>query len=288
MSSKVEVYQNEQVREKLPLALWWRQIYAIFRTETKKSIFNRRAILLYWLALSPAMLLSLFCFLPSPEKALSNVNFFSIVFAQIYEALSLRIVVFFGCSWLFVNLFRGELIDKSLHYYFLTPVRREVIVIGKYLAGILSANFVFVTGTALSLFMVYIPRGQKAGMQYFFEGPGLNQALAYLGISALACVGYGAVFLLLGTTFRNPVIPAVFFFGWEQINFLLPPVLKKLSVIYYLQSLTPVRLPVGPYAIVAEPASPWLAIPAMFLLTLVVLILACLQVRKMEISYGND
>jgi ABC-type transport system involved in multi-copper enzyme maturation permease subunit len=288
MSSKVEVYQTLEVKENLPLALWWRQTFAIFRTEAKKNIFNRRVFLLYWLALCPAMLLSLFCFLPVPEKSLSNVNFFNIVFAQVYEALTLRITIFFGCSWLFINLFRGELVDKSLHYYFLTPVRREIIVLGKYLAGLLTSMFLFVSGTAISLFMIYIPRGYKAGIQHFFDGPGLNNALAYLGISALACVGYGAVCLLLGTTFRNPTIPTVFFFGWEQINFLLPPILKKLSVIYYLQSLTPIRLPVGPYAIIAEPASAWIAIPGMFFLTLLVLFLACLQVRKLEINYGND
>ncbi len=76
----------------------------------------------------------------------------------------------------------------------------------------------------------------------------MKQALTYLGITALACIGYGAVFLIIGLFFRNPIIPAILIYGWEWINFLLPPLLKKLSVIHYLHSLTPVPIPEGPFA----------------------------------------
>ena len=32
--------------------------------------------------------------------------------------------------------------------------------------------------------------------------------MLYLGITVLACIGYGAVFLTLGLFFRNPMLPA--------------------------------------------------------------------------------
>ena len=270
MSSKVEVYASEVERETSSWGLWGRQIWAIFRSELKKNIFNRRAIFFYLLASFPVLLFSTF------------------LFAQGFEALSLSVVLFFGCSWLFINLFRSEVMDKSLHYYFLTPVRRELLVVAKYFSAVVISSTLFSIVTAISLFFIYTPRGYEAGMQYFFEGPGLSQALAYIGITVLGCIGYGSIFLLFGLFFRNPIIPAVFLYGWEMINFLLPPILKKLSIIFYLQSLTPIKLSVGPYAIVAEPASPWIAIPSMLLLTAVVLFLTCLKVRKMEISYGNE
>ena len=38
---------------------------------------------------------------------------------------------------IFSNLFRGEMLEKTLHYYFLTPMRREMLVAGKYLAGLI-------------------------------------------------------------------------------------------------------------------------------------------------------
>ena len=42
-----------------------------------------------------------------------------------------------------MNLFRGEVVDRSLHYYFLAPVRREVLVVGKYLSGLIATIALF-------------------------------------------------------------------------------------------------------------------------------------------------
>ncbi|MEN2577350.1 hypothetical protein AAER51_17970, partial [Acinetobacter baumannii] len=58
------------------------------------------------------------------------------MFGVIYNTLILRTVIFFGCAWIFMNLFRGEIVDRSLHYYFLSAVRREVLITGKYLSGL--------------------------------------------------------------------------------------------------------------------------------------------------------
>ena len=35
-------------------------------------------------------------------------------------------------------------------------------------------------------------------------------------VAALACVGYGAVFLMCGIFFRNPMIPAAVVWVWEE------------------------------------------------------------------------
>lgn len=287
MSSRVEVYSGEQVEGKMPLALWWRQFQAIFRSEIKKIFLSRKSIMLYIFALNPSLLfimLNIF----NDKKKLIDVQFLNRVFSEVYEGLILRVVIFFGCSWIFINLFRAEINEKSLHYYFLTPVRREVLVIAKYFSGFFTASVLFSITTLFCLFLIYLPRGYESSMQYIFDGPGLNHILSYWGISLLGCVGYGSMFLLLGVFFRNPILPATFLYCWELISFLLPPLLKKLTIIHYLQSLTPIKLSEGPYAIVAEPVSAWVAVPSLFLLTAVVLAVACLKVRKMEISYSNE
>jgi ABC-type transport system involved in multi-copper enzyme maturation permease subunit len=200
----------------------------------------------------------------------------------------LRTVVFFGCAWIFMNLFRGEVVDRSLHYYFLSPVKREVLVAGKYISGLVTSLILFVTMTALAVFFIYLPLGYSGAVSHLFDGPGMNQVLTYLSITVLACIGYGAAFLVIGLFFRNPIIPAVILYGWEFINFLLPPFLKKLSIIHYLHSLTPVPIPEGPFAIVAEPTSAWLTVPGLILVTIVVLVLASFRIRRMEIRYGGD
>jgi hypothetical protein len=47
---------------------------------------------------------------------------------------------------------------------------------------------------------------------------------------------------------RNPIIPAVVILFWEGLNPVLPALLQKLSVLYYLQALTPVPAPTDPGA----------------------------------------
>jgi ABC-type transport system involved in multi-copper enzyme maturation permease subunit len=197
-------------------------------------------------------------------------------------------VVFFGCAWIFMNLFRGEVVDRSLHYYFLSPVRREVLVVGKYLSGLVTAIVLFGLTTLVSLFMLYFPRFSAESSRYFFEGAGGKQALVYLGITTLACIGYGAIFLIVGLFFRNPIIPAILIYGWEWINFLLPPLLKKIGVIHYLYSLMPVPMNEGPFAVMAEPTPAWISVPSLIIFTIIVLILAGLHIRRMEISYIGD
>jgi len=107
-------------------------------------------------------------------------------------------------------------------------------------------------------------------------------------VTFLACLGYGAVFLAFGFFFKSPAIPAVIVFGWEGINFLLPPLLKKISIIYYLQAFCPVPLSEGPFALLTEAPSAWVAVPGLVLLTAVLLAISWKKVRGMEISYEED
>jgi hypothetical protein len=68
----------------------------------------------------------------------------------------------------------------------------------------------------------------------------------------------------------------------------MPPLLKKISVIHYLHSLTPIPVPEGPFAVVAEPTPAWIAIPSLIVVTILVLIAASYRIRHMEIRYGSD
>jgi len=272
----------------LPWGLWAQQTLAILQLELRKNFLSRRALLIYVLAALPVFLLFILAIIPPDADEFRNFGGLSVVFSVIYNTLILRAVVFFGCAWIFMNLFRGEVVDRSLHYYFLSPVRREVLVVGKYLSGLVTSIVLFGLTTLASLFMLYFPRFSSESTRYFFEGAGSKQALIYLGITTLAVVGYGAMFLIVGLFFRNPIIPALLIYGWEWINFLLPPLLKKISVIHYLHSLMPVPMSEGPFAVMAEPTPAWLSVPSLLVFTLVVLALAGYHTRRMEISYIGD
>jgi hypothetical protein len=245
-------------------------------------------VLVYLLALMPIGLLTLIAILPPAAREWLDFAQYPSLFAVIYNALILRTVVFFGCAWIFMNLFRGEIVDRSLHYYFLSSVRREVLVTGKYVSGLVTSVVLFTGVTVLSMLLMFFPHFYSASMRFFFEGQGLVQLLTYAGITILACIGYGAFFLVVGLFFRNPIIPALLLYGWEWLNFLLPPLLKKVSVIHYLNSLVPVPISEGPFAVIAEPTPAWISVPGLLIVTALVLIAAGTRIRHMEIRYGSD
>ena len=78
-----------------------------------------------------------------------NLGEDAVVFAGVFQFFFLRLAIFFGCLGIFMNLFRGEVLDRSLHFYFLAPIRREVLMAGKFLAGLLATCTIFITSELL-------------------------------------------------------------------------------------------------------------------------------------------
>jgi ABC-type transport system involved in multi-copper enzyme maturation permease subunit len=261
----------------LPWGHWWRQVLAIMRLDIRKGF--RRSWGLYLLALAPAVILTLRIVIPDAADHPGGVPGATEFFAQIYQTFMVRIVIFLACVAIFGNLIRREMLDRSLHYYFLSPVRREVLVVAKFLFGL---------STLVTFFLAYVPHESTEVQSFLFHGPGLGHLGAYLLVTFLACLGYGAVFLALGFFFKSPAIPALAVFGWEAILFLLPPLLKKVSVFHYLQSLCPIPISEGPLAMLADAPSPWVAIPGLLVLALALVALSAWKIQGMEISYDES
>jgi ABC-type transport system involved in multi-copper enzyme maturation permease subunit len=220
----------------------------------------------------------------------------TVVFAGVFQFFYLRLAIFFGCLGIFMNLFRGELLDKSLHFYFLAPIRRDVLMVAKYLAGLLAATVIFVSSEALQFVALCWSFDPNLLNSYLYHGHGWAHLAAYLGITALACIGYGSLFLAAGLWFRNPILPAAVILIWEALNPFLPSVLQKISVIYYLKSLCPVEIPAlpGTPAIFAllisnpEPIAAPVAILGVILVSMAILVLSSRRVRRMEINYTTE
>ena len=267
--------------------LWRRQVAAVLALEVRKTFLRPGALPVVFLAFAPVLLLAARALALVTTGRSDSVGSETGAFAVIFQAFTLRLGIFFGCVLVFTHLFRGEVLQRSLHFYLLAPLRREVLLAGKYLAGLIAATALFTVATALAMWLLYLPSGEM-GRQYLLSGPGLSQLGAYLGVVALGCLGYGAVFLAMGLFFRNPMLPAAAVLGWEGINFLLPPVLKKASVIYYLQSLCPVPIPEGPFAFPASPADAATAVPGLILVATALLVLASRRLRRFEVLYGQE
>ena len=217
------------------------------------------------------------------------------IFAAIFQFFYLRLAIFFGCLGIFMNLFRGEMLDKTLHFWFLAPARRETLLAGKYLAGLIASVLIFTAGAALCFAAMVWPQ-DPAQVAAFWRGQGPSHLFWYAASAALGCVGYGSVFLAAGLLLRNPIIPAVVILSWESINGILPSMLQKLSVLYYVQSLCPVPAPMDPGAPLlirlltapAEPPSAAVAVFGLLGLTALVLWAASRAVKRLEINYGVD
>jgi ABC-type transport system involved in multi-copper enzyme maturation permease subunit len=204
-------------------------------------------------------------------------------YANLYHALIVRVVLFFGSLALFVNLVRGEVEERTLHYLLLTPVRRPAIVAAKYLAAVGTGSLLFAGATLASFLVVSIP----GGLGELASAAGMRQLLAYCGMTVLGVVGYGSAFLLLGTMLRSPGYLVAVFFGWEWFEFLLPPLLKQLSVVHYIKVLTPVPIAEGPFALLAEPVPAWLAVAKVLLYATVAVSLAAWTASRQDLNYGE-
>ena len=296
MSTQNLVARAQKTFKEQPWRLYGSQISVLVRNEVRRNLFTRRRIWVYLLALIPVLFLGAHDIFhpvtaancPSPCMDLAEDTQ---VLAGIIQLYYFRLGIFFACMGIFTWLFRGEMVQRTLHYQFLAPVRKEVLVVGKFLAGAIISIVLFETAVLACFCLIYARFGSE-GRSYVFDGQGLGQLGSYLLVTALACLGYGAVFLALSMLFKNPIIPGAMLMGWEAIAPIFPAWAQRLSVTFYLKHLCPVSLPVnGPLAIftvVAEPVSPFIAVFGLLCLTAAILVLSCFLIHRIEITYTAE
>ncbi len=287
MTEKVKSWTGEMFRQ--PWRLWASQVRSIVELESRRNLFTWRSSWLYFIAFAPTVIIFIHAVFERSKP--SGMGPDTTVLAAIFQFYYVRVGIFFGALGIFTKLIRGEMIERSLHYYLLAPVRREVLLVGKFLAGSLRAILLFETSVVASFILMYSQFGE-AGRQYIMDGPGLGQLGAYMLITALACLGYGAIFLLFSMLMKNPAVPALLLMGWEFISSVLPALLQRFSISSYLRYLMPVSVPAdGVFALLTvttEPIPGWLAVVGALLLTTGVLIVSCWRMRFLEISYTTE
>jgi ABC-type transport system involved in multi-copper enzyme maturation permease subunit len=291
MTTGALVARAQKWSKEQPWRLYASQISVLVRNEVRRNLFTRRRIWIYLLALLPVLMIVTHDIVDRNNIRPGQIEEDTEVLAGIVQLYYFRLGIFFACMAIFTWLFRGEMVERTLHYQFLVPVRREILVIGKFLAGAVIAIALFETAVVACFYFMYSRFGSE-GKSYVFDGPGLGQLGSYLLATALACLGYGAVFLALSLIFRNPIIPGVVIMGWETIVPIFPAWAQRLSVTFYLKHLCPVGLPAtGPLAIftiVAEPVSPVVAVLGLLCLTIAILAISCVLIHRMEITYSAE
>ena len=292
MSAQSLLALGQKWAKEQPWRLYGSQVSVLVRNEVRRNLFTRRRIWIYLLAFLPVLMILAHVIFDRNEGAgPAQLENDTQVLAGIVQLYYLRLGIFFACMAIFTWLFRGEMVERTLHYQFLVPVRREVLVVGKFFAGAIIAIALFEMAVLACFYLMYSRFG-SAGKSYVFDGPGVGQLGSYLLVTALACLGYGAVFLAFSLLFKNPIIPGVVIMGWEAVAPIFPAWAQSLSVTFYLKHLCPVSLPIrGPLAIftiVAGPVSPFVAVLGLLFLTIAILALSCFLIHRMEITYTAE
>ena len=265
---------------------WLPQLRAVARVELQKYRRDRRWMAPGVLAILPNLVMLAPVLLGMPDRGFGGLRRVPITYAAFFQDLWLRFMIFFSCVAVFSQLFRGELLQKTLHHYYLVPIRREAVVVGKYLTALMSIVLLFSIATASTYFLFFWPSGN--GRDFLLSGLGIAHMWRYVTIAALACAAYGAVFLLIGLTFRNPMIPAIFVLCWETFNFVLPSLFQHLSVTLYLRSFMPVTILNGPFGITVEPPGLPASAAGLVIASFAIVALAGYLVRRIQITYSTD
>ncbi len=260
--------------------LWRRQIQGIVRLELRKNLLGRRALPLLLLAFLPVGALALFVSAALSMGASDDLEAAK-VFAVVYRLYFLKVGIFLSCLVTFIQLFRGDLLDRSLHYYLLCPVDRRVLVVAKFVVGLVATSLVLGASVFASYVILHVPFGGADGLRP-------ATLASYLLVTVLGCIGYGSLFMLSGLFFKNPVLPPVGLFLWELASPFLPGLLKQLTVIQYLISLLPYPTGNNTFEILASKTSPILAIPGLLVLTAAAVWLAGWRLGRLEIHYSED
>jgi hypothetical protein len=264
--------------------LWARQIDAIARLELKRFLLARRWVGVYIVTVAPVILL--FARSQMMQARFDQLTALTQVYATVFQFFELRFACFMSCAVVFSQLFRGDVLEKTSHFYLLAPARREVIAVGKYVAGVIFVAALFTSSTAATHLLMYSANPNFAS--FYLEGAGSSHLLRYVAVTIMAIIGYGAIFVVVGLVFKNPGLPTLFLLAWESLNFAFPPLLQMFSVVHYLQALLPVTINRGPFAIVTEPPAPIFGIPILMLAAAMLLGVSGWLVRSMQVTYSAD
>jgi ABC-2 type transport system permease protein len=159
------------------------------------------------------------------------------IFGMMVWLLYIRFIVpvlgvFYGTS-----LMADEVEDKTITYLFTRPIPRSAVLLGKYMAYLACTSLLILPSVVLVYFLVVPIAGGSIGEQF----PSLVKDLGMLVVGLAA---YGAVFALVGTRLKRPLVAGlVFAFGWEPGVLLFPGYLKRATVAYYLLALVTHEMP---------------------------------------------
>jgi len=152
---------------------------------------------------------------------------------------------------------RQEVDDRTLHYLFLQPVPRWVLIVGKTAAYLVLASGVCTVSLWVTYSIMSLSACGVGGTVSDLFGQGRFVILLKESfVLVFGLLAYGSVAMLMGSLFKSGFY-ALILLAWEAGLPYLPSTLKLWTVMYYLHSLLPERLTEQRklFELLGEPAS---------------------------------
>ena len=213
----------------------------IFDLSLGQMLWSRRSVFLGLLLGGPVLLALVLRIVDTLHASGFKVNGAAIggstIFGMMIWLLFIRFIVpvlgvFYGTS-----LIADEVEDKTITYLFTRPIPRAAVLLGKYLAYLVCTVLLVLPSVMLMFFLIVPTGGDRIAASFV-------PLLADLAMLAIGLAAYGAVFALVGTRLKRPlVVGLVFAFGWEPVVLLFPGYLRRLTVAYYMQALVKHEMP---------------------------------------------
>jgi len=224
-----------------PAPSLWSATLRVLDLSLGEMLWSRRTVFLALVVGGPvaiALILRIVEMLDVPAMRVNGVRLEGpSIFGLMIWFLFLRFIVpilgvFYGTS-----LIADEVEDKTITYLFTRPIPRSAVLLGKYLAYLVSTALIVLPSVMLVYFLV-VPIGGGSIAAAF---PTL---LRDLGLLALGLATYGALFAAVGAWLRRPVLIGLFFaFGWENFAMAMPGYLKRFTIAFYTQAMVPHAMP---------------------------------------------
>jgi ABC-2 type transport system permease protein len=199
---------------------------ALIGQTVNRMLFRRSTLFAVFFLLIPPGI-SVYTLIDTPDNfewmdMFSNMGLF--IYLQI---LILLYTLIFGTS-----LVNEDIDNRTVTYLINRGMKRWEVVVYRYTGFIITLSVLFFFSIGINYVLLSF-HGSFEGMISH-----LDFLAAMLGITIISIIVYGSLFIMVGISFRKPLmIGLLFAFIWEIFIANIPGNIKSITIIYYLRSL---------------------------------------------------
>ena len=270
-----------------------RQFMAIFSLSLRRMMRSRWAYLGF--AIVPlAVIMLILYFFPESEglgSTKEKVNTAHQIYESLLRSYFLHFMVFFIANIFGFSIMRSEIDNQTLHYLFLQPINRWLLILGKLSAYLLISSVVCITTLWLCYTLLMLDWVGVGGLfeDLFKGGRGLILIKESLALS-LGLLVYGALAMMMACIFKSNAGYGFLLLCWESLLPWLPIALKKGTIMHYLHSLMPERLIAQQqfFSLLGVPTSTFACFMILGCVLLITLVLAMVIYQFKECIYSDS